>query len=454
MVSPRAAPTALRGSCRWSVPKAGSTSNGAPLGTTPLILDAESSMSSPLRLLKSPANDVIASYERVGEPPRVIAISVVGTHEADIGAAAVMPRLQDLAVHMDALGRAGGRLLVIDVKNARRSREVIGPMLETDADGVLVACRTREAFFAALSELGLDREAVVSLAQSYPLLRQQDTPTREGVTGNAHKLLEHISRGELYYWSGLTPEDKAQASNAYPSMSEDITRAVKIDLGADPGECPVEEEASACRMPYPLCLFEYPIPAQRPDGTSTQIRVMALVKQEGDMIHSVFFRTHPPGERFFFLCLGASWFLDGSRLAWSPVLYTQEPPPELGPDWHDHVASFLGPLIRGMAAINRPGTRVSRIAASPKLQKARATRRQHPIFDYHVCELAPAATTDDVDTCEQGSAVERASPRLHQRRGHYRMRASGKRIWVSAATVGTPISGALGIELSHVPQRL
>ncbi len=306
-----------------------------------------------------------------------------------------------------------------------------------------------EAFFAALSELGLDREAVVSLAQSYPLLRQQDTPTREGVTGHAHKLLDHISRSKLYYWSGLAPEDKSRASNAYSNMAGDIARAVKIDLGVDPGECPVADEASACRLPYPLCLFEYSLAAEKPDGSSIQIRVMALVKQDEEKIHSMFFRTHPPGERFFFLCFGATWSLDGLRLAWSPMLYIQDPPPELGEDWHDHVASFLGPLIRGVAAINRPGTRVSRIAAPPKLLKARMNQGHHPIFDYHVCELAPATIAGDRGTGDQGPVVERASPRLHQRRGHYRMRASGRRVWVSAAIVGTEIGGTLGKEISR-----
>ena len=409
----------------------------------------ESLMSSYLRLLRSPANDVIAFLDRIGEPARVVAVSVVGTHERDITTAAVMPRLEDLAVHMDALGRTGGRLLVVDVKNVERAQETIRPALATDADGVLVACRTREAFFAALSELGLDREAVVSLAQSYPLLRRQDTPIREGVTGQAHKLLDHISRGELYYWSGLAPEDKSRASNAYSDMAGDIARAVKIDLGVDPGECPVGDEASACHLPYPLCLFEYSLAAEKPDGSSLQIRVMALVKQDGEEIHSVFFRTNPPGERFFFLCFGATWFLEGRRLAWSPMLYTQEAPSELGEEWHDHVASYLGPLIRGLAAINRPGTRVSRIGVPPKLQKARMNRGQYPIFDYHVCELAPATMTDDHRTGDQGASAERASPRLHQRRGHYRMRASGRRVWVSATVVGTSIGGTLGKEVSR-----
>ena len=84
-------------------------------------------MSSFLRLLRSPANDVIAFHDRIGEPPRVVAVSVVGTHERDINASAVMPRLQDLALHVDALGRTGGHLLVVDVKDAKRAQEVIRP---------------------------------------------------------------------------------------------------------------------------------------------------------------------------------------------------------------------------------------------------------------------------------------------------------------------------------------
>jgi hypothetical protein len=194
-------------------------------------------------------------------------------------------------------------------------------------------------------------------------------------------------------------------------------------------------------LPYPVCLFEFSLNGRIESGKSTEIKAVALVQQEGDWLHTAFFRTHPPGQRFFFLGFGASWTMQDGRLAFVPELFTENPPSELGDDWFGEIGAYLKPLLWGLADINRPGVRLARISPPAKLQKARTAKRKPPLFDYHVVAERPSSRS------ESSEGSDRSGPRLHERRGHYRQLASGLRVWVRSAIVGAARDGVIGKEL-------
>jgi hypothetical protein len=79
--------------------------------------------------------------------------------------------------------------------------------------------------------------------------------------------------------------------------------------------------------------------------------------------------------------------------------------------------------------------------ATPKdtfINKKRQAKGKNALtFEWHTVEIEPAKQK----LPHQGGT--HASPRLHDRRGHYRNHPSGKRIWVRACKVGSASNGVI-----------
>lgn len=69
--------------------------------------------------------------------------------------------------------------------------------------------------------------------------------------------------------------------------------------------------------------------------------------------------------------------------------------------------------------------------------KRKAKGKGAVLFDWHTVEIAPTAPKSE----HQGGT--HASPRLHDRRGHWRNTKSGKRVWVRDCKVGDASKGVV-----------
>ena len=70
-------------------------------------------------------------------------------------------------------------------------------------------------------------------------------------------------------------------------------------------------------------------------------------------------------------------------------------------------------------------------------RKRKAKGKPPVLFDWHTVEIGPKAVKAE----PQGGT--HASPRLHDRRGHWRTCANGKQVWVKACKVGDAAKGVV-----------
>jgi hypothetical protein len=84
----------------------------------------------------------------------------------------------------------------------------------------------------------------------------------------------------------------------------------------------------------------------------------------------------------------------------------------------------------GVATAHKP------VSANPAINRKRIAKGKKPLFDWHTVTIEPPAPKVD----PQGG--HHASPRKHDRRGHWRTYKSGKRGWVKNCVVG---NAALGV---------
>jgi hypothetical protein len=157
-----------------------------------------------------------------------------------------------------------------------------------------------------------------------------------------------------------------------------VARAVKFDIGdVRVLPCPAGEDIPRlARLPHPLCYFEFDMPAADQQGSSIgHLRVMVLARDLGGQVASVFFRSHPRGDRLFSMGYGARWTVEAGDLVWTLDLLTAAPPTDLVgiAAVEEQTAAFLRPLLAYLALLNRPGTRVKRERpAGPVWRNSRA----------------------------------------------------------------------------------
>jgi len=78
------------------------------------------------------------------------------------------------------------------------------------------------------------------------------------------------------------------------------------------------------------------------------------------------------------------------------------------------------------------------IVQDTPINRKRVAKGKRPIFDWHTVTIGPWASKAE----PQGGT--HASPRLHDRRGHWRtIKPSGKRVWVRACKVGDASKGVV-----------
>jgi hypothetical protein len=103
----------------------------------------------------------------------------------------------------------------------------------------------------------------------------------------------------------------------------------------------------------------------------------------------------------------------------------------------EHAAPIVGILAEFLKASNPIGYRASEKKNS-LTNKRRAEKGKPPlIYDWHTVVIEPPVTK------AESSGGTHASPRQHERRGHWRTCANGKRVWVRNCTVGNAALGAV-----------
>jgi hypothetical protein len=76
---------------------------------------------------------------------------------------------------------------------------------------------------------------------------------------------------------------------------------------------------------------------------------------------------------------------------------------------------------------------------TPAQQAKRKRHGKAPLFTWHTVQIKPPV----IEQPAIGSGGTHASPRLHDRRGHYRNLKSGKRVWVRDCKVGDASRGVI-----------
>ena len=383
--------------------------------------------------------------------PRFAAVAVTGEGESKPVSDRTMAAAEDLAVHVDRLrddiGAEGGQLNIVDIKSPQRARERTRAAMQASSSAALFACRTRAAFATVCEELGVTRDDLASAAQLYPMFTQAPIKESKGVIGQAHKLTTALKTRAIYRFKGYSVEDKLQIGRLHPILADQIARAVRFDIG-DANQLPQPSADDAPLMghlPYPVCYFEFDTDdAERDDGTPVgRIRVMVLARDLGGEITSVFFRTHPPGERYFSMGFGARWRVEGGEVYWEPDLLTDQMPADLEDAEHLKrvTAIFLEPVLSYLSLLNRPGAEVVRVVPPVKLAASRQKANKPPLFDFHRLKFNG---NERVLSQRDGEGLDRSGPRLHMRRGHMRRLTSGKEIWIRSTVVGRVEVGAVG----------
>ncbi len=102
----------------------------------------------------------------------------------------------------------------------------------------------------------------------------------------------------------------------------------------------------------------------------------------------------------------------------------------------------IAPVMRMVAAsllkICQQGVAYRATPQRTFLNQKRIAKGKPPLsFDWHTVEIKPPAAKNDT----QGGT--HASPRLHDRRGHWRSLRSGKRVWVRDCKVGDASKGVV-----------
>jgi hypothetical protein len=110
----------------------------------------------------------------------------------------------------------------------------------------------------------------------------------------------------------------------------------------------------------------------------------------------------------------------------------KEPPPRA------HYMPVIALITRFVQSLRKPAIAYVPTAKKSLINSTRATKGKGPIlFDWHTVSIAPAQIKRE----HQGGS--HASPRLHDRRGHWRSLRSGKQVWVKNCKVGDASKGVV-----------
>jgi hypothetical protein len=94
-------------------------------------------------------------------------------------------------------------------------------------------------------------------------------------------------------------------------------------------------------------------------------------------------------------------------------------------------------LTMSLVKIHLASIAFKAFAQSTHINRKRVAKGKQPLFDWHTVTIEPKTSKQ---SCNGGT---HASPRLHDRRGHWRKHPSGKSVWVNACKVGDASKGVV-----------
>lgn len=208
-------------------------------------------------------------------------------------------------------------------------------------------------------------------------------------------------------------------------LAPDPEQAHWFDMG-DASKRPIGHvpDADMLRLPYPICC----IVGRQADSSAFVLRIQS--SDTAESLSVVGFVVGP----------GNSW-----KFGFDPILIertegglqvsTLDGKPPEGNDYRgmiQNIEDFLLSLQQKSQTAYVPKARKSLI------NSRRAAKGKGPaLFDWHTVVITPAQAS----TPHQGGT--HASPRLHDRRGHWRTYPSGKKGWVKACKVGDASKGVV-----------
>lgn len=104
----------------------------------------------------------------------------------------------------------------------------------------------------------------------------------------------------------------------------------------------------------------------------------------------------------------------------------------------DSIKPAFRMVVAGLLRIYEQSIGYKAVAAKSFINKKRAAKGKPPLtFDWHTVTIEPPTPKSE----PQGGT--HASPRLHDRRGHWRKMKSGKTVWVKSCKVGDASKGVV-----------
>lgn len=105
----------------------------------------------------------------------------------------------------------------------------------------------------------------------------------------------------------------------------------------------------------------------------------------------------------------------------------------------ENVHGLVAVIHLFLTTINQNGStaHIPTRVGTPAQQAKRARHGKAPLFDWHTVTIQPK----QIKAEPQGST--HASPRMHDRRGHWRSLTSGKQVWVRNCKVGDATKGVV-----------
>lgn len=103
-----------------------------------------------------------------------------------------------------------------------------------------------------------------------------------------------------------------------------------------------------------------------------------------------------------------------------------------------HTMPIIALITRFVQSLKTPTVAYVPTAKNSFINQTRLKKGKPPLlFDWHTVEVGPKAIKNE----PQGGT--HASPRLHDRRGHWRTCKSGRQVWVKACKVGDAAKGVV-----------
>lgn len=177
------------------------------------------------------------------------------------------------------------------------------------------------------------------------------------------------------------------------------------------------------RLPYPVCC----IVGTQGNGTTFVLRLQSSDTAESMSVTGIF-----------------DWNNGQGHFGFDPLLLTltdqgiQASTPEGAPPKDENFRSVLQHIEDFLLSLQHDQTAYAPKAKPSLINSKRKAKGKGPVlFDWHTEVITQA----QVKTDHKGSS--HASPRLHDRRGHWRTYPSGKRGWVKNCKVGDPSKGVV-----------